>query len=318
MSDLKFKRHSVPVVLENPEYRKVIVAGKVLKVVSMRDSPGTLPIRRVSGGLYKNIYTGQYGEYHKADNKSELSTDSVRRSLERLRLIINANCISGIAVRWVTLTYAENMQDRERLYKDFAKYWKKFLRYCLKNGLEVPEYISVAEPQGRGAWHLHILLVYSYKAPFLPITDISTMWGRGYCWITDCRGVDNIGAYFSSYLADLPIEDAVDNGVAFSENSVVEKEVIPPQCTEKQKKKFVKGARLKWYPSGMNLYRCSRGIVRPFTVDVSDMTEEDWQKEKAGWGEPTFSKSCSVYTSDLGGGSPEVNVVACEYYNRNT
>lgn len=316
MEKLKFLRHKIPVKIRSPMYRKAVVAGSVVKVVSMRESPGGFFIRRIDKQYYYDTRTGQLGEYHRGDTKADLSTDTLRKTLERLRLIINANCVSAAALRWITLTYAENMQDRKRLYTDFNRFFLRFKRYSVKNAMEVPEYIAVAEPQNRGAWHLHVIFVYPYVAPFIPVSDLEEMWGQGFTWITKCEGVDNIGAYFSAYLSDLPLNEAEESGVEYSSASVVEKEVYEFEAERKAKKKFVKGARLRLYPAGMNLYRCSRGIIKPLVVDCSSLTPEEWENEKAGWGEPTFARSCSVIGTSPGGCPAEVNIVTCEYYNR--
>ena len=316
MEKLKFIRHKIPVKIRSPMYRKAVVAGSVVKVVSMREAPGDFPIRKIDKQFYVDVRTGQLGEYHRSETKADLSTDSLRKTLERLRLIINANCVSASALRWLTLTYAENMRDRKRLYTDFNRFFVRFKRYSVKNCFEIPEYIAVAEPQNRGAWHLHVILVYPYVAPFVPVSDLQEMWGQGFTWITKCEGVDNIGAYFSAYLSDLPLDEAQDCGVSYSSASVVEKEVYEFERERRAKKKFVKGARLSLYPAGMNLYRCSRGIVKPLAVDCSGLSPEEWENEKAGWGEPTFARSCSVIGLSPGGCPAEVNIVSSEYYNR--
>ena len=302
LGQFNFVRHKVPRVLVDPAFRKVVVAGNVVKVTSMRDPPGGGACRRVDRDTYCYQVNGElrFGVYHRAETKAQLSTDSVRRTLERLRLIINANCLTPLNLLWLTLTYAENMRDYKRLYKDFKRFWMRFKRYCVSHGLEIPEYISVAEPQNRGAWHLHLILLYC--APFVPVSDIETAWGQGFVWITDCFGVDNIGAYFSAYLSDLPFDEAVEGGVEFSESSVVEKSVFEFSEQKTVSKKFVKGARLGFYPAGMNFFRCSRGVFRPIVLDRSGVSSELWEaeKEKAGLGHPTFSKSCSVLSSSPG------------------
>ena len=58
----------------------------------------------------------------------------------------------------------------------------------------------------------------------------------------------------------------------------------------KQKKAIVKGARLHLYPSGFNLYRCSRGVKRP---EVEEMTEGEAQ-ELIGGAQLTYEKTIAV------------------------
>lgn len=306
---VKFRRLRGPIRFP-AAYVKVTVAGNVFKVVSMRDPPGVLPIRRISDRLYVNLLTGQYGEYHVSETKADL-VQGVRRSMARLSLIISANCLDSRYLRWMTLTYRENMQDYKRLYRDFKRFWVAFARYCKRMGFPVPEYIVVAEPQGRGAWHLHVILIFPCVAPFIPNDVVQSLWGQGFTKLKGVHGVDNLAAYFSAYLSDMPLEDASSAGVDLSACTVLEKSVVDDSevCS---RKKFVKGARLAFYPAGMNFYRCSRGISRPRSAVLRP---EEWEvlKEKVGLAEPTFSRS-SVVFDDSSGGCSEVNAVNVDYY----
>lgn len=60
-------------------------------------------------------------------------------------------------------------------------------------------------------------------------------------------------------------------------------------------KAVIKGARLKLYPPGFNLYRCSRGVKRP---EVCQMTEQEAQTEVSGM-PLTYEKIISI--TDEGG-----------------
>ena len=314
---MKFKRLSSPVRIASPRFVKVTTAGSIVKVVSMRESPGVNPIRRVDKETYYNLVTKQYGVYHKSKTKADL-VDGVKKSLDQLRMIINANCWNARWLLWVTLTYAENMQDAKRLYVDFNRFMMRLKRYLAKNNCPHVEYIVVAEPQGRGAWHLHCILIFPHDAPFLPNVDVAKMWGQGFTKTKAVHGVDNLGAYFSAYLADMPVDEADNASVKYSAKDVLEKCVVDDEEKE-SKKKFVKGARLHLYPAGMKFYRCSQGVYRPksatFAINGKN-TVDDWQrlKEKAGLAEPTFSKSL-VVVDDAQGGCMDVNDISVEYYN---
>lgn len=293
------------------QYVKVTVAGNVFRVVSMRDPPGASPIRRISGDMYVNIKTGQYGVYHKSETKADV-VQGVRRSLYRLRMLISANCVDCRYLLWVTLTYHENMQDYKRLYMDFKRFWVRFLRYADKKGISSPEYISVAEPQGRGAWHLHVILLFNGFAPYIPNGDVASMWEQGFTKTKSVHGVDNLGAYFSAYLADMPVDDVELAGLEYKSDSVIEKCVVDDDERE-TRKKFVKGARLALYPAGMNFYRTSRGIARPRTAVLPPDTWDEL-KEKVGLREPTFSRSAIVLDDD-NGSALQVNEITVDYYN---
>ena len=145
-------------------------------------------------------------------------------------------------MRWVTLTYRENMQDSRRLYEDFRRFWQRFKRWCASSGFAIPEYITIAEPQARGAWHLHGIFVFPGVAPYIPPDDFARLWGQGFIKVKAVTG-DNLGAYFSAYLTDLPV-DEVDKDILPSVSSDRVREVeVDDESGEKVKKKFVKGAR---------------------------------------------------------------------------
>ena len=213
---------------------------------------------------------------------------SVAQSLKRLRDLINANLENPETALWVTLTYAENMTDAKRLYKDFHAFWKRFLRYLKREGHPHAEYIAAAEPQGRGAWHLHCLFLFPYKAPFIPNADIARVWRHGFTKTKSLQGIDNPGLYLTAYLGDMELTEALSSGIKRGKLAEVE-------VKGQQKKAIVKGARLKLYPPGFNLYRNSRGVKRP---EVCQMTEQEAQAEVSGM-PLTYEKTISI--TDEGG-----------------
>ena len=94
-------------------------------------------------------------QYKHGDTRAD-NQKGVRQTLARIRALINCNVVNPSFCRWLTFTYAENMTDTKRLYKDWDTFRKRFGRWCAQNGIDKPEYIAVVEPQGRGAWHLHV------------------------------------------------------------------------------------------------------------------------------------------------------------------
>ena len=167
--------------LSEPSRVKRITSGNVVSFVSMKFNPPEIPIRKLTGSEYLNLYTGEVNSYDKHDNKSEVCTLSIRRTMERIRNLLNANCLFESHLRWITLTYADNMTDISILYSDFRNFWKKFKRKCFSEGWSIPEYINVIEPQGRGAWHCHVMLIFPSNAPYIDNnTVIAKLWGHGF------------------------------------------------------------------------------------------------------------------------------------------
>ena len=230
--------------------------------------------RKLTKDFYYLITTGEVREYTHIQNRSQ-SGDSLRKTFRHIRELINTNMTDCACVRWVTLTYRENMTDPKRLYRDFEKFWKRLLYYCNKQGWDKPEYISVIEPQGRGAWHVHALFIWETRAPFIPNATLAELWRHGFVNIRQPKNCDNLGAYFSGYLADMPEEELMMLGdreqtearamAAAGGNT----EAVEKLDADGKSKKVLKGARMALYPPGINIYRHSRGIKKPTVIDTT-------------------------------------------------
>ena len=298
--------------ISSPAMVKQVNCGNITEFTTIQKMPPVIPVKKISKENYVFLPTGEVKEYDLSDNKSEVDTKNIRNSLVNLRRLINTNCVDSNKIRWLTLTYKENMTDIKKLYIDFRDFWKRFKYYSKKNSFEIPEYINVVEPQNRGAWHCHIIFIYQCKAPFIDNNSvIAKLWGHGFTKIKSVQDVDNIGAYFSAYLSDMPLDD-LKNVSGIPLNKIVEKNIIEDNG-KKIGKKFVKGARLSLYPAGMNIYRCSRGIKKPKISDISGFSDDEIKKIKASSGKLTFKCSSVVTSVDS---SDAINVINKEYYNR--
>lgn len=290
---------------------RVTTMGHITEVVTMQKRCLGPPVVRVDKDHFMDLRTGELLEYEHIENRAE-STDSIRRTLAHIRALINTNVTVPENCRWVTLTYSENMTDSERLYSDYKKFWQKFLRWCKTNGYERPEYITVQEPQGRGAWHIHAFFIWPDKAPFIPNDDVmQKLWGQGFTKTKALDNCDNIGAYFSAYLGDMPLDEvhqlpAVDQIRALAGGGVEEKEFANEQGHTK-KKKFVKGGRLFLYPPKMNIVRKTKGIKLPV---VEKMTYSE-AKEKVRSAKQTFSRAYEIVADD----GSVINTICKTYYN---
>ena len=271
----------------------------MIKKIDGFDIPSSIIVKEISYGenirevVYVNIISHTLKEYRKISKNQvvnivtgaiincEVSSTrednlvSLRRTIKKLRDLINCNFEGADNELFITLTYRENMRDCRRLYADFKKFYQKLKRRY--KDIEF-RYISVIEPQERGAWHIHLLLK-ALNRDYLFIDNdsvISELWGQGFTKTERLSGVDNVGAYLSAYLTDL--------------------------IDEKGNKK--KGARLYLYPSGVNIYRCSFSCVRPV---------ERWVE----YGEVDY-KDCKTYEVTYGILDDEgnnCNIVKKEFYN---
>lgn len=247
---------------------KVKETGNITEVMFQTNSNVNITIKKIDKDHYLDLETGEIKEFKHMENRTD-DLNNLRVSMGNLRDLINTNVINPRCCKWVTLTYAENMKDQNKLHNDFKIFNKAFRR----KGYQY-EYIAVAEPQGRGAWHLHVLFIFDYVVEYIPNDIIARCWRQGFTSTKRVDDVDNVGAYLTAYLGDIPLEEYEDlnkEGMQFTGVHEIK------ECDlDGVSKKYVKGARLHLYPPGFNLYRCSRGVKRPI---VEYMKEEKAQKK---------------------------------------
>lgn len=297
---------------------KLTTMGNVFEILHMQRINTKSSILVLDKDNYFDLRTGEKKEFEHHENRAS-DRNELRKTMRRLRGLINANCEDVSHVRWITFTYAENMTDTERLYRDSEKLIKKARYHLGYFG-----YIHVIEPQARGAWHIHALWIFDHKAPYIDSKWLFNLWGNGFVTVKKLDDVDNVGAYLTAYLCDCDLEDYVrdklfkdgyslpaDLDFDSFDASELDREVVSKEVEQdgkKVSKRFVKGGRMYMYPTGMQLYRCSRGLKKPIE---EYMTYEKAQK-KIGSAQPTFSSAIRLSddTSDF------ENVIIKEYYNR--
>lgn len=270
--------------------------GHISEIQRMERQNQQQTIRKISKDEYVVLETGEIKEFNHIENRSQ-SMNSLRQTFKKLRYLINNNFVGAKNELHMTLTYAENMTDTERLYADFKRFMMRLKRKYKGQSID---YLNVIEPQERGAWHCHLLIRFNdVGSIFLENKKIAEMWGQGFVTIRSLAEVDNIGAYLSAYLSDIELTDETEP-IAYTDGTeIVEKTV------EGQKKKFIKGGRLHMYPPSMKLYRKSRGIVPPTR---KKMTYED-AKKAVGSAQPHYSKTYDILTDDF------KNTIHFEQYN---
>ena len=249
--------------ISSKKYVKAIIQGKrYIDIVDKGRSAGAT-IKKISKKEYIVLSTGEVKEY-KQNNSTEKTIKNLKETFNKLRQLIRTNFTdNGKNQLFITLTYKENMQDEKQLYKDFDKFYKR-LKYKFKE--HKFEYIAVAEPQGRGAWHFHIMLK-SVNQLNLYIDNklLEQIWGHGYTDVQRLKS-DDVGSYYVAYFTDLIQEDSKGN------------------------KKRIKGSRLSMYPKGFKFYRTSRGIEKPKQMIVK---YGDLNLNKQGY-ENTYSTAFEI------------------------
>lgn len=221
------------------KYLKAIDCGNTVVYRHCPFEPPTeARIKRIDADHYVVKSTAELRRYSPRSETKGDNLHSVHQSFNRLKSVINANVRGNERVRFLTLTYAENMTDNKRISRDMAYFFKK-----LKAIYGPMEYLYVKERQARGAWHMHCVLFFDGPAPYMPNTEddhpVRDAWGHGFVNVQGFSGdINNLGNYLCAYLTD---DDQLGK----------------------------KGARLANYESGIRLYNCSRGISRPRESRVS-------------------------------------------------
>lgn len=248
--------------------------GNVVEITynsNMNTKPHTIKLNKEE---YLELKTGEVKKYSSSKDKSTRADNinSARKTMNRIREIINTNVTDNSKCLWITLTYKENMTDNKRLYYDFVKFHKKFCRYCMNKNILKPEYISVAEPQARGSYHLHLIYIFKESNIYIPNDDIANMWHVGFSKTKRIDDESDIGSYLVAYLSDLDINDDIKN--YFGEKDI--KEVK----TDNVKKSVLKGGRLHLYSRYVNIIRHSRGIKYPKKIRMSHNNALELVKNK--------------------------------------
>lgn len=238
-------------------------------------------VRKLSKDDYLVLSTGEVKQYDKYDTKQ---TESLAKTFAALRGIIRAN-FEGCAEnqKMITLTYRENMRDPEKLMGDFKLFWKAF-RYSYKG--HKLEYVAVAEPQERGAWHMHVMCKSDQPKWWVDMDKLASLWSHGSTSVEALKS-DDMGQYYVAYFTSLADESKAKLD----------------EVSEEMSKSRVKGGRLHFYPKGMRFYRCSRGIIRPKGESVP------YGEVLIDYGPPTYVTPYSVVQAEEGSEKKEINVI---------
>ena len=270
------------VYIKDSDVVKVTKMNHIIEVQHMEKVNRKANIKKLDSDTYVDISTGEIKEFQHSTNRQE-NQNSLRQTFKKLRYLINNNFTGKGNELHIILTYKRNETDTTALYNDFKRFMTRLKR---KHNDTTIDYISVVEPQERGAWHCHVLMRFNeLEKVFIKNKDLKELWGQGFVTIKSLKDVDNIGAYLSAYLADVEVKNELEG---------LGKEV-QIKLVEGKEKRFVKGGRLHMYPPGMNLYRKSKGIIEPTRVE---MTFGKVKKEVGG-ATPHFQKSITIQDGEF-------------------
>jgi hypothetical protein len=139
-------------------------------------------------------------ENYTQNKENQRTTRSLYRTRCNLVDTINTNLTPY--TKFITLTYAENMENRDKASYDLKQFTKRFKRHY---GYNLP-YIGLLEKQKRGALHFHLVV---FLEQFIPYETLNNLWKHGY---TDIKKVANgdIGRYIAKYLTKGHLQGITD------------------------------------------------------------------------------------------------------------
>lgn len=245
-------------------------------------------IRKLNKDEYVELNTGEVKQFKHSDGKMR---ETLRHTFRELKGLIRSNFSADDPYqKFVTLTYRENMIDQDRLYKDFKAFWRRLQNAHKRWPMQ---YIVVAEPQERGAWHMHVMIKSDVPGLWIDKDKLTELWGHGMTEIEQLKS-DDVGNYYVAYFTSLAAE--VDRG-----------KVDP---LKPENKAYVKGGRLQFYPKGFRFYRCSRSIRRPTQEEI-----EHWRVQ-GEYGKAKYKQAYELQRTD-DDVADILNFIQREMYDKN-
>lgn len=286
---MKFQKHKGAYIPLDNEVCKVTRMGHILEVQHMSSRPtGLKSITRISKDQYMVNETGEIKDYRHSENRAQ-NVAGLKRTFANIRRYINNNFTGGNNMLFTTLTYAENMTDPERLRVDCDNFRKRLNRFHPNLA-----YLSVIEPQARGAWHLHMLLKDTTgKYLYISNDDMARLWGHGYTKTERLDKCNNVGAYVTAYLANIPIEEYVQIPGVPDCIEIVEV-TMSDENGKPVTKSMVKGGRCYLYPSGIKICRHSQCVKPPTSENMKYIRV----KEIVGDTTPDYSTTVEISDDD--------------------
>lgn len=235
---MKNKKENIPENIPRIYDEVLVKSYRYGDTLEITTSVGRQTIQVLPNKRYVVLDTGEIKDMDDSAKSRVDNLKSVKMTMKKLRRIIAHNFHGNQNELWITLTYNYHLTDTEKAYNHF----KIFIRRIRKKYGKL-EYISVIEPQASGRWHFHVLLKNNGKRKSLTIPNkiVESLWGQGFTKTKRLKNSDKVGNYVVAYLSNLKI----------------------PEKHQTEDKKYIKGARLHFYPKGLRIYRTSRNIIKP-------------------------------------------------------
>lgn len=330
------------------EMVKVTKAGNAILTQDLKFRNDKQTIRKLSKYSYEILKSHQIGFY---DNSSERRTDnieSLRRTIGKNRLKMEANFKGAKNEFMITFTYAEKVYDIGILNRDINRFNTRFKRWNAENGYGEILYVDAREAHDDGGWHFHMLVKFKdideKKGLFIPNkfeypenknkkfeknkkyrshtfeeikeakvdAPMFDLWGKGFVNVQRLDKVNSVANYLSSYLTNVPVEEL--------EQGNLEKYISAGKKVSETKsdmsKKVVKGLRLQFFPRSKRIFTWSKNAVEPeeFFMRYGDVRKTFGISDE----NLAYRSALEVIMTREGHDKPFVQRVVVEEYNLKT
>jgi hypothetical protein len=207
--------------------RKAVISGNIIEFYEYEK-----PIIKGFSSKAPGRSSREATDEEKKDNR--LKTQ--QRAKKLLRRLINANTGqyndeqgNTYTTKFLTLTFAENVQDLKLANNQFMKFIKR-LNYAIYGDKKAKlKYVVAIEFQNRGAIHYHLVL---FNCPYIDAGEVGKLWGKGFIKLNKVEEVDNIGSYVTKYMGkDLDTDKLQGKKCYFSSRGLLQ----PVEIDEKEK-----------------------------------------------------------------------------------
>lgn len=182
--------------------RKIITTDNFIEIWEY-DKPVFTRGRKIEDETEENVEPTKrrdFDELTDEEQSERLTQMSKVRLKAKWRLMRLIDCNVDKRTSFVTLTVAENIQNREEFMFMVKAFIKRFNYQIYGTKKAKLKWIYVIETQARGAYHAHFLM---FNVPYIPHDALTELWGHGFVFINRLYTLDDISntsRYVAKYM----------------------------------------------------------------------------------------------------------------------
>lgn len=176
-------------VLIRKSHKRLVVSGTMIELYEYQK-----PFYYNFAPRQRKLYGGE------PVRTQQRRADNLLRARQKIKRQIVANSDAwGCKPKFVTFTFAENIEDINTANKEWRKFVDRLNLKLSKNGFAKAKFLTVVEFQQRGAVHYHALF---FNIPFIPNIKklFEQTWRNGFVKLVAISHIKYLGNYVSKYL----------------------------------------------------------------------------------------------------------------------